>query len=82
MKREDVERVRKLFDPYGNQPGFGPALDLVEHVTQLQAFVCDLAAWFAAPESARPVGERHRLHRRCEALRLKIEPPRGYVNGR
>lgn len=76
MKREDVELVRKLFEPYGNLPGYGPALELVEHATELQAFVCDLAAWFAGEIGPAKVAEYRQLHRRCEALRQKIEPPR------
>lgn len=82
MTPDKLELVRQLFEPYGNLPGYGPALELVDHTAELQAFVCDLAAWFAAPESARPVGERHQLHRRCEALRQQIEPLQGAACGR
>lgn len=78
MTREQVELVRRFFEPYGNQPGFGPALELVEHVTELQAFVCDLSDYYAAALSgATNAAEFYQLQRRCEALRQKVEPLKG-----
>lgn len=76
MTREQLEQVRRFFEPYGNQPGFAPALELVAHATELQAFVMDAAEGLASPGV--PLGhEVNRLLRQATVLRAKIEPPRG-----
>jgi hypothetical protein len=78
MTREQVELVRRFFEPYGNQPGFGPALELVEHVTELQAFICELSDYYAAClVGATNAAQFHAMQRRCEALRQQIEPLKG-----
>lgn len=76
MTREQVELVRRFFEPYGNQPGFGPALELVEHVAELQAFVLSVSEGLADPGV--PVGHAvNRMQREAAALLVKIVPPKG-----
>ena len=76
MTPERVELVGRLFEPYGNLEGFGPALELVEHVRELQAFVTDLAEYMASPPGTAKVAGYYQMQRRAEALRAKIQPPR------
>lgn len=75
MTPERVELVGKLFEPYGNLEGYGPALELVEHVRELQAFVLAVSEVLAAPGYP-AVHAAARMQRQAEALRAKIQPPR------
>lgn len=75
MTPERVELVGKLFEPYGNLEGYGPALELVEHVRELQAFVLAVSEALAAPGYP-AVHAVARMQRQAEALRAKIQPPR------
>lgn len=75
MTPERVELVGKLFEPYGNLEGYGPALELVEHVRELQAFVLAVSEVLAAPGYP-AVHAVARMQRQAEALRAKIQPPR------
>lgn len=76
MTPERVELVGRLFEPYGNLEGFGPALELVEHVRELQAFVIELAEYLATPAGPAKVAGYYQMQRRAEALRVKIQPLR------
>lgn len=76
MTPERVELVGKLFEPYGNLEGFGPALELVEHVRELQAFVIDLAEYMASAPGPAKIAGYYQMQRRAEVLRAKIQPPR------
>lgn len=78
MTPDRVELVARLMGPYGNFPEYRPAMELVEHVRDLQAFVLDLAEFMASrPLLAMEAAEFHRLHRRAEALREQIAPQGG-----
>lgn len=81
MTREQVELVRQLFEPYGNLPGYGPALDLVAHAAELQAFVLDVAEGLDSPRVP-ACHEVNRLLRQAKALRAKIDPIKGQRRGR
>lgn len=71
MTPERLELVEKLFGPYGNFPEYAPALELIEHAKELQAFVRDLA------EGMTDAGQvRGELLRRTFALHAKICPAR------
>lgn len=75
MTPERVELVGRLFEPYGNLEGYGPALELVEHVRELQAFVLAVSEGLADPGV--PAGHAvNRMQRQAEALRAKIQPRR------
>lgn len=75
MTPDRVELLRQFFEPYGNLEGYGPALELVEHVRELQAFVLGVAEALATPEVP-ACHAVNRLQRQAEALRVKITPPR------
>jgi len=77
MTPERVELVGQLFEPYGNLEGFGPALELVEHVRELQAFVLDMAAHMDSPPSPEKTAEHYQLRARLKALREQITPQGG-----
>ena len=80
MTREQLEQVRRFFEPYGNQPGFAPALELVAHAAELQAFVMEVAEGLASP-GVPACHEVNRLLRQATALRAKIEPMKGRRHG-
>lgn len=52
MTPERVELVGKLFEPYGNLEGYGPALELVEH-ERLQRQAEALRAKIQPPRQSR-----------------------------
>lgn len=81
MTPDRLELVARLMGPYGNFPEYRPAMELVEHARDLQAFVLDLAAHHARPAGPEKTAEHYQLVRRCEALRQQIDPLRKQGRG-
>jgi hypothetical protein len=77
MTPERVELVARLMGPYGNFPEYRPAMELVEHVRDLQAFVLDMAAHMDSPPSPDKTAEHYQLRARLKALREQIAPQGG-----
>jgi hypothetical protein len=77
MTPDRVELVRRLFEPYGNLDGYGPALELVEHAKELQALVLELAEHMASPPGPEKVAGHYQAMRLVFAMQAKITPPRG-----
>ena len=76
MTPERVEFVGKLFDPCGNIPQFGPALELVAHAQELQALLLELADHFASEPGPAKTASHYQMQRRVFAMQAKIKPYR------
>lgn len=75
MTPKEVDAVEAYFGPYlGTEPAFGPAMQLVAHVRELQQFVVELTEHDARPPGPEKTANHYAMQRRGQALREKIIP--------
>lgn len=76
MKADEVDMIERYFGPYANLPEYKPAMRLIAHCRELQAFVFDLNEHYARKGGPEKTAEHFQLVQRCKALRAAIGPRR------